>query len=261
MAYSKWIPTEQRVIAVLEASHNRPVSDRHVNVLAIAMERGNWKPEISPLLFYPDGRLADGQHRLWAWLRSGMQRGIWFWSAVIDEEDITKVDAGRNRSTADHSRILRLGFSGRQIAVAKIALALESQEYDVARLRANHDMVLEAAKRYEVADFARHGIPAPVTGTLAFVGKHRGVLPFFEQVVHGENLTRQDPAYHVRSMIGASGRSTGYGVRDQMMIKTIRAWNAYARGEKLGVLRAPDRPWHWIEIERKEAKDGQHAPE
>lgn len=260
MSYSRWIPTEAKILDVLERSTNRSVSDRHVAQLAISMAAGEWIPEISPLLFYPDGRLADGQHRLWAYIKAGCPKGIYFLSAVINDADITKVDAGRSRSTSDHAKILGLGFNHKHVAAARVALALEQGTYITSNVRATHDMVIDACSKYRVEVFVKRSIPATVTGTLAFIGAERGVMPFFDQIIHGENLTRNDPAYHVRSMVLTLGSLSLGKCRDELVVKTVKAWNFYARGESIGKLYAGDRPWKWMDIERKEAKDGALLP-
>jgi hypothetical protein len=247
---TKWIPTREKVLELLEGQVNRNVSQLHVDRLVVAMLMEGWNPDISPLLFYPDGSLADGQHRLHAWLKSGCPK-IHFMAGTIAREDITKVDAGRPRSTTDHAKILGIGLSSRSIAVAKMCLLLQSRSVDSSRQRSTHAQVIEACDEYEVSVWARHGIPATVTGVCAFVARRASVEKaslFHQQIEHGERLTKSDPAYHVRSMMVSMsrvGRGTDRAIQIQ---KTVVAWNAFWGNRELRVLRAPDMPMTWVPI-------------
>jgi hypothetical protein len=258
---TKWIPAKSRVEELLTRSHNRRLIRNHVDRLAIAMAAGAWNPVVAPILFYRDGTLADGQHRLAAWLQAGAPDGVWFLSAVIEQEEIVKVDAGRLRSTRDHCAIMRIPLDNRAIAAARWALNLElDKTYDAGPLVATHEMLIEAAWRFNITRFAHRMLPASVAGTLAYIGEARGVSPFFDLVVHGENLTRNHPAYHLRTLC-LNSSFANRNLRSEWSIKTVRAWNAYATGESMGVLKAPARPWSWIEIEERSATDGTTSPQ
>lgn len=246
---TKWIPTEAKVLALLQEQRNRNVSPLHVDRLAAGMVMEGWNPEISPILFYPDGSLADGQHRLQAWLKAGCPK-MHFMAATISKDDIVKVDAGRPRSTFDHAKILGLGFTNRALAAAKVCLSLRCSSLDTMRNRATHSQAIEAAIEYETNAWARAKIPAIVSGVCAFVAKevcvHKARL-FMDQIEHGERLTKTDPAYHVRSMLLISHCGTGHG-RTTVLVKTILAWNAFHDVREMKVLRAPEMPYTWIPI-------------
>lgn len=49
---------------------NRPVSDATVDTIAGLMMAGLWKDNGETIKFSPDGRLIDGQHRMWAVVRA-----------------------------------------------------------------------------------------------------------------------------------------------------------------------------------------------
>lgn len=245
---TKWIPNQEKVRTLLERQVNRNVSALHVNRLVVAMLTEKWNPDISPILFYPDGSLADGQHRLHAWLKAGCPN-IHFMSATITRDDIVKVDAGRPRSTHDHAKILGLRFSSRAVALARMCLLVRSKSYNANHQQVTHAQVIEACIEYEADQWARHQIPATVTGVCAFVGLHASAEKaslFLQQIEHGERLTKSDPAYHVRSMImGVNRVGKDRGVQ---IAKTVVAWNAFWGNRELKTLRAPEAPMTWIPI-------------
>lgn len=252
-AFQRWTPSKGRVEALLGRSPNRNLVASHVKRLALAMGSGNWNPAVSPILFYPDGALADGQHRLSAWIEAGCPSEVCFYAATINGDEITKVDAGRLRNTRDHCKILGLSYGHRDLAAARVALCLElNRSYDPALLTATHEMLIDAARRYDTPSFVNRIMPASVAGALAFIGDRRGVRSFYDKVVHGENLTRTHPAYHLRSLCMQSTFSNRNN-RAEWTYKTIRAWNAYAKGEQIGQLKAGSRPYTWLELESLEA--------
>ena len=245
---TKWIPTKEKVLELLEGQVNRNVSQLHVDRLVVAMLMEGWNPDVSPLLFYPDGSLADGQHRLHAWLKAGCPK-MHFMAGTIAREDITKVDAGRPRSTTDHAKILGIGHSSRAVALARICLLVRSKSYSVNHQKVTHAQVIDACDQYEANAWARHGIPATVTGVCAFVARHASVEKaslFLQQIEHGERLTKSDPAYHVRSMMLGVNR-VGKD-RAIQIAKTVVAWNAFFGNRELKVLRSPEAPMTWIPI-------------
>ena len=246
--YTRYIPTRAKVETLLNISPNRTLKPFHVKTLALAMKAGEWKPEISPLFFYPDGKLADGQHRLWAWLEAGCPDGVFFYAAVIQVSDITKIDAGSKRSTADHAKMLGLPVSNREVAVARVALLLEQGGYHPSKLVVTHDMIIDAAMRYQVDRFHSRIIPACVRGTIAWIASKHDAEEFWIQVRDGEGLSKTNPAFHLRN--AAITASVGHSQqREALVVKTIRAWNAYAKDEPMSNLKPGARPFAWIPLE------------
>lgn len=247
-AYTKYIPVKGKVETLLDISPNRPIKPFHVKTLALAMKSGEWKPEISPLFFYPDGKLADGQHRLWAWLEAGCPDGVFFYAAVIQVSDITKIDAGCKRSTADHAKMLGFPIGNRGIAVARVALSLEQGSYSQSRQVVSHDMVIDAANRYGVGSFLSRLLPACVCGTIAWIASKHDVDEFWVQLREGVGLAKTDPAFHLRNAALTTVIGTASD-REVLVVKTVRAWNAYAKGEPMSTLKAGARPFSWIPLE------------
>lgn len=90
-------------------THNRKLLKTRVQGLARAMTQGDWRLNGDAIRFYEDGRVADGQHRLSACVKSGVS----FQTIVIDglKEDVSPtIDKGATRTTADNF-VLDFGVS------------------------------------------------------------------------------------------------------------------------------------------------------
>lgn len=236
---------------LVENQRNRSVSKPRVDMLAVQMRAGQWRPEVAPILLYQDGTLADGQHRLCAALKVG--KPLECFVAHIDHADITKVDAGMPRNTFNHCQILGIDLSKSDIAAGKICLTLEQATYHLKQAY-SHDLVIQACDKYSVRKYRWSG-GSVFSGVCAFIDSvSSGVEEFHRQVTVGELLRSTDPAYHLRNALMMPLQ--GNNMREDIMVKIVRAWNCYARGDRMGVLKPGKRPYEWIDIERKEAKDG-----
>lgn len=81
-------------------TYNRSLSNKAVDVLADQMQRGQWQMNGQAIIFADNGKLLDGQHRLYAIIKSGVAvetvvtRGI-------SEEAFKTIDLTRGRSAGD----------------------------------------------------------------------------------------------------------------------------------------------------------------
>lgn len=79
---------------------NRRLRPSHIEHLKDQMLQGRWMLSPEPIIFSKSGKLIDGQHRLNALIRAGME--LKFVRAVVDNEEVFKVlDQGVNRSNSD----------------------------------------------------------------------------------------------------------------------------------------------------------------
>ena len=83
---------------------NRKMREGVAEKYAADMKSGNWTTCPEPISFYDDGDLADGQHRLWAIVESGVaiqfpvERGL-------KREDGLNLNTGLARTIVDNGRI------------------------------------------------------------------------------------------------------------------------------------------------------------
>jgi hypothetical protein len=84
------------------------------------MLSGQWTKCPTPISFYADGDIADGQHRLWAVIESGTTQ-TFFIVRGLSRADGLNIDTGLSRSVVDNARIsgVDTDLSLTMIAVAR----------------------------------------------------------------------------------------------------------------------------------------------
>ncbi len=83
---------------------NRKLREGVAEQYSRCLQDGTWTECIDPIAFYEDGELADGQHRLWAIVDSG----ITMRSIIVRDLPRTaglNIDTGLNRTLVDNARI------------------------------------------------------------------------------------------------------------------------------------------------------------
>jgi hypothetical protein len=85
---------------------NRKLRDGLVEKYAEDMRKGRWTTCPTPISFYDDGDVADGQHRLWAIVESGCAQRFPV-ARNLHRDDGLNIDTGLGRSLVDNARISR----------------------------------------------------------------------------------------------------------------------------------------------------------
>lgn len=83
---------------------NRKLREGYVERLAEDMRRGNWTECMAPIVFYEDGTIADGQHRLWAIVESETAQEFYIGHNLTRASGLN-LDTGMGRSLIDNARI------------------------------------------------------------------------------------------------------------------------------------------------------------
>lgn len=107
--------------AMLDANiGNRKINKAQVEMLAGAMERGEWRLTHQGIAFYEDGTLADGQHRLQAIIESGVTASFMVARGLPKEEQsVMALDAGKLRTFKDACSISGKSVNNAWVVVAK----------------------------------------------------------------------------------------------------------------------------------------------
>ncbi len=232
-------------------THNRPVSDKTVKVYAQDMTDGKWVLTHQGIAFDTKGTLCDGQHRLFAVIESGCTIEMLVTHGV-DPSALGNIDGQRIRSIADNLGLV-YGVSAAKLITSRCAAIRVLEAYP----ETSHTGFSNKSSIAQVRDlFARYAegltwstavMPArfnvgqaPVAGALAYCYRTNPakVEAFAIQVRDGENLTKSDPAYALRTFLEAQATSGTNVVRYTNLLATIRALYAYMNGEKLTVLKA-----------------------
>jgi hypothetical protein len=118
----------ERAMQMLEKMEaNRTVSERHVNKLKKDMVARRWKLTGQGITFDANGRLVDGQHRLWAIIEGGVTVTQLVVYGADPEDVILSIDLGRGKSFGDIQRIKgEQSYNALAAAVGLIAAADKS---------------------------------------------------------------------------------------------------------------------------------------
>lgn len=108
-------------------TNNRKLREGHAERMAHDMQSGHWTQCTAPVVFYDDGSVADGQHRLWAIVESNKTQ-TFVVIRGLSREDGLNIDTGKPRDLVDNGRISGVAdyLSHTLIAVAR---AIEEGSY------------------------------------------------------------------------------------------------------------------------------------
>jgi hypothetical protein len=158
-----WVTPDQ-ALKWLEEDHvyNRKVRQTVVAKYARDMAAGNWRETHEAIAFDPDGKLIDGQHRLWAIVESKIDGLTLLVAKGVDRDAQAYIDSGLGRTMADRFTLSlnRADITNAEIAVAK------------ALIKGNVRGTMTAAEVFEA--YSRHE-KAITFGVKSFTKKVRGV--------------------------------------------------------------------------------------
>ncbi len=120
-------PPQAAVLYKDHQGHNRDFSLAKAKFYSDAMKRREWKLIHQGLAFYPDGKIADGQHRVAAVAISNTTQSFVMFSNFGDG-NVGAIDAGKPRSAGDAVQLR--GFEDPKIK-ATVSKAVMDYEHDV----------------------------------------------------------------------------------------------------------------------------------
>lgn len=136
-------------------NNNRNLREGVAEKYAADMRNGKWTQCTSPIWFYENGDIADGQHRLWAIVESGKEQDFLV-GRGLKMEDGFNIDTGAPRSLIDNARI---SGSDLELSTTLISVCRGIEEGDRSIVQFSNAQKLEiVAKHREAALFAMtHG--------------------------------------------------------------------------------------------------------
>lgn len=123
---------------------NRALRDGVVESYAADMRAGRWTECPMPIVFYEDGDLADGQHRLFAVIESDTTQTFSVYRGLPRSAGLN-IDMGLNRSLVDNARISGKGLPGLSAEMVAVARACEAGQPPGPRLSNAAKMEIVAA--------------------------------------------------------------------------------------------------------------------
>lgn len=272
------IPAHSRIMKVTPAMAvqwltlvidlNRNVNDRRVQALSLDMQAGRWLVTHQGIAFSVEGRLIDGQHRMHAVVRAGIPVEMMV-NVNCDPATFKVIDVGIVR-TSGH--ILHMAAIKNATGMA----AAVTLEYIYANDLTNGGGSIASLTKTMILEEAQTnpGLSASLDFCTAFKSDWIGLLPasqvafvhhrakrtatrdladeFVEGLATGIGLQRGDPRLALRNRLFKIARDPL--IRTTAFVKVlflIKVWNAWVRGEKLGVLR----------LGGKTDDDGKHVPQ
>ena len=226
---------------------NRRVRSKTVQFYAKQMAEGEWDLTGEPIIFSKDGVLLNGQHRLYACIEADTPFDTFVIRGAPDGS-FAKIDQNVPRQAGDI--VGRAGYaqSMRKASAARIAMAVLEQEdspnsdrprlntkiphADILEFVEQHDDILSEAchvvRRDDGASICKPpGLFVGLYAVFALKNKKRA-REFFEQLVSGEVLEREDPASRLRAVLISSLSQPNVKRKKQWILAvTIKAWNYY----------------------------------
>jgi len=127
--------------------NNRALREGVGEKYAADMKAGRWTECAAPICFYEDGNLADGQHRLFGVVESGMS--VWFdIKRGMTREDGLNIDTGQTRNVVDNGRISGID-PDLSMKLISVCLAVHSGDRNGGRM-ANGATPLSDSQKLEV---------------------------------------------------------------------------------------------------------------
>lgn len=217
---------------------------------------GEWEPNAETIKVRKDGVIIDGQHRLLACVQSGVTIRVLFVTELGNVHDT--VDTGTPRNSGDALYRRHFKYSSELSAASRIIAAIEDIEdgdsastVNLNKKRTNKD-VIEIATRYH--DHLVEGCQLVATGDGKTLLKPKSVfiacfgmfasrnrkqaLEFMHKLTSGEDLSADDPAKRLRSLLLAVNAEPHVRrKRTWLVAVTIKTWNAHLQEEKVRQLR------------------------
>jgi len=189
---------------------NRDISESWVRALAQAiLTPGAWKLTHQGIAFDQDGRLIDGEHRLWAIVRAGKSVPM-FVARGISMESREGMDKGRKRTLRDDLAIIGRKNNSRHAAYVKHCANLlvgRNNGSGAGSLLVGTVSMLDAWSapfeqgiEWAMGAFTGKGVVTPIAGTMAFCYRANPelIMEFGEKVSGGVDLQPGDPALTLR---------------------------------------------------------------
>ena len=257
---AKWVRvTPDLATKWLESNtNNRTVRDSHVLRLAADMKAGKWKGRNGEAIrFDSEGRLVDGQHRLWACLEANTT----FETLLITNLDATAystIGVGRPKSFCDflgpmhHEKntimlasLCRLVYYWQNGLLPMMKDSRQAPTISaLEQVLRDHPNMRESANRAASMPDTRKLLTSSYVALIHYAGtlegKNATVESFLERLGNGLGLFDTDPIFHLRKfLLSQRGPTAGNRRAGQqhVLALVIKAWNATKKDQKMLALR------------------------
>lgn len=223
------------------------------------MQEGRWKVTRQGLTFDTEGQNIDGQHRLRALANCDRellekhygQPGVLFWIYPNEAADTFDAYDQNYKRTAAH--LIREPYGTTLAASARLLAALSDQDpWSFPRLsRVATSEVLQTKEEWPELSWYLREITSAHKNTRISLPEHVVVLAqaartehvdkipeWLDKLHHGTGMEVNDPRLRLRDRFMSSWMAmSGSNNRPMRYALIVKAWNTYAKGETVSVLR------------------------
>lgn len=221
--------------------NNRPMSERHVTVLAGAMKRGEWMLTGESIKLADDGTLLDGQHRLAAIVQSNTAVPMTIVKGV-DKAAFHVIDTNsKPRGAAD---IMAIGGEKNPLVLAAAARLIKNWEYDPDFTIATHvwtpaeleDVVIRHPELRAFTDskgaLSKMLPPSYITAFKYLFSRinAREAAHFMDRLATGVGLEKNNPILLLRDLLIANKSARSKYAKKIIAAVVIKAFNYHLAG-------------------------------
>jgi len=230
--------------------NNRPMSDKQVSKLIDEMNNGRWVFNGATVVFGSDGNVQNGQHRLKAIVRSGVEQVLIVVRGIKPSAADSHDSLGKARHGGDVLSRHGVTFYNQVAATLRMLASYdEGRPMNVQGIPRGNPEVVSLWKKYspyveESVAFTknmRHVAPSGVVATAHYLFSRvdRDLAnEFMRQIETNVGFTSpEDPgAALLRKLALAKNKTEGAHVRNYFLLSHfIRAWNAFIQAESISV--------------------------
>jgi hypothetical protein len=234
---------------------NRKLNERRVDALVAAIHRGEWRLTGEAIKLDLNGQVRDGQHRLQAVVKSGVPiktvviRGV-------DEPAFDVMDVGRPRTAGDVLSMHGYAYHNAVAGAVRLLLFMERAGRFSPTREAERFITSTTTLDYLNAhDDVNNGIrladrvrKAGLQGGISTWGAlftlflridAEQAYQFAHHLATGEDMSAGHPALQLRNRLRfrkAGEHQKADASREQMAAMTIKAWNAFRKGQVIQML-------------------------
>lgn len=240
----------------------RNVSNSHVIHLAQQMSAGQWQENGEPIIFDKHGNVINGQHRLFAVIRSG--KSIKFLIVEgVDESAFVTIDSGKPRSSSDILSIQNVpNYTNVASCVAgvmnyrralKVQRTIKNGDKKWEQIGGSLNSYIRPSKIDIVQEYEKHAnayqkavklsqkcrkmanqSAFSIVIAMAVIDGQKGELidQFIESVSSGIGLFDWMPEYALRQKLEQNRNSLKKLSANHVLLLVAKAWNLYANNCK-----------------------------
>lgn len=219
---------------------NRKINENRVTTYARDMEHGKWDLNGETIKIAANGRILDGQHRLFA----AFDRDQTFDTFIVTglaEESFYTIDIGRTRRPADFLVVNGVACGSTVAAAARLIIGYRQHDLKSTHLLPSHEIVEFARANPRLSDSASkvHGSNkiVPLSAAAAWHFLFSEVSPdqadqFCDELRDGIGLIKGSPVLALRERLIRNRASKAKLKARDVFIIGIRSWNDFRSGKQ-----------------------------